>query len=94
MDEYQQQPFFSKLPSAYHTMLERCEAWAEGRYKGMNAKVFEGSALRPRRDLLMWGDDDVSDGPVGIGGSSNRGEGIGVNVVDKEPAAAAAAPVN
>lgn len=41
-------------------MMERCTAWAEGRYRGFAGRVFDGTALRPRRDLLMWGElDDI-----------------------------------
>lgn len=83
MDEYQQQPFFARLPAAYHTMLERCVAWAEGRYKGLNAEVFEGSSIRPRRDLLMWGDDDVIDSVVDIQDPSS-GNGLAKTVAATE----------
>lgn len=72
MDQYQQQPYYEKLPAAYHTMLERCVAWAEGRYRGMNAKAFAGPALGPRRDLLMWGDDDSSDTLVEVADFGNE----------------------
>lgn len=60
LQEYGQQPYFQKLPQAYHTLLERCVAWAEGRYHGLRGAAFEGSASRPRRDVLLWGDDDVA----------------------------------
>jgi hypothetical protein len=48
------QPFFAKLPLAYHTMMNSCKAWAHGQYSGMQGKVFDGTAVRPRRDLLLW----------------------------------------
>ncbi|KAF6254177.1 NUDIX hydrolase domain-like protein [Scenedesmus sp. NREL 46B-D3] len=62
VQEYTSQAYFQKLPAAYHTMMERCVAWAQGRYRGMTGRVFEGSASRPRQDLLLWG--DLDDGPA------------------------------
>jgi hypothetical protein len=53
-EDYAAQPFFSKLPEAYHTMLRSCTEWARGRYAGMQGRVFDGTASRPRRDLLLW----------------------------------------
>lgn len=48
------QPFFKNLPLAYHTMMSSCKAWAHGQYSGLQGKVFDGTAVRPRRDLLLW----------------------------------------
>lgn len=48
------QPFFTNLPLAYHTMMASCKAWAHGQYSGLQGKVFDGTAVRPRRDLLLW----------------------------------------
>jgi hypothetical protein len=83
IQEYTQQAYFQKLPAAYHTMLERCVAWAEGRYRGLTGRVFEGSASRPRRDLLLWG--DVDDGPA----AAANGDAAAVS--DEERAAAVVA---
>uniref|UniRef100_A0A383VIN7 Nudix hydrolase domain-containing protein n=1 Tax=Tetradesmus obliquus TaxID=3088 RepID=A0A383VIN7_TETOB len=75
VDQYTQQPYFQKLPAAYHTMMERCAAWAQGRYKGMAGRVFDGSASRPRKDLLLWG--EVDDGPAAAAAASLNGDGNG-----------------
>ncbi|GIL58173.1 hypothetical protein Vafri_13027 [Volvox africanus] len=55
--EYTQQEFFNGMP-LYSKMLERCLAWAEGRYKGFRAERLESSVVRKRSDLLLWGEDD------------------------------------
>ncbi|KAF8066283.1 NUDT2 [Scenedesmus sp. PABB004] len=76
LEEYAQQPYFSKLPEAYHTLLARCVAWADGRYRGLRGRVFDGSPGRPRRDLLMWGDvDDAAVGGGESGASAERAQG-------------------
>jgi len=64
-EEYMAQPFFANLPLAYHTMMSSCQAWAEGRYSGMQGKVFDGTVARPRRDLLLWSADATeAEGPA------------------------------
>eukprot|EP00877_Chromochloris_zofingiensis_P004212 jgi/Chrzof1/13792/Cz08g12180.t1 len=57
LQEYKQQ-FFMKDSPLYATMLDRCYAWAEGRYKGMKGHRLGSALSRPREDLLLWGDDD------------------------------------
>jgi hypothetical protein len=99
VQEYTSQAYFQKLPAAYHTMMERCTAWAEGRYRGMTGQVFDGSASRPRRDLLMWG--DVDDGPpaaataaAAIAAAAGKGvaeNGGGVGAAEERAAAAVGA---
>jgi hypothetical protein len=86
VQEYTSQAYFQKLPAAYHTMMERCTAWAEGRYKGMTGRVFDGSTSRPRRDLLMWG--DVDDGPAAAAAGKGVAEnGNGVAAAEQRAAA-------
>jgi hypothetical protein len=99
VQEYTSQAYFQKLPAAYHTMMERCTAWAEGRYRGMAGRVFEGSASRPRKDLLLWG--DVDDGPAaaaaaaaGNGSAAVKGGENGVGVAAAEEPAAAVVGAN
>ncbi|KAG2482882.1 hypothetical protein HYH03_018225 [Edaphochlamys debaryana] len=55
---YTDQAFFAGMP-LYQTLLERCQAWAEGRYSGMRAERLESSITRKRHDLLVWGVDDA-----------------------------------
>ncbi|GIL79367.1 hypothetical protein Vretifemale_8734 [Volvox reticuliferus] len=55
--EYTEQEFFSGMP-LYSKMLERCLAWAEGRYKGFRTARLESSVVTKRSDLLIWGEDD------------------------------------
>jgi hypothetical protein len=78
-DEYMAQPFFAKMPLPYHTLINASKAWAEGHYSGMQGRVFEGTAARPRRDLLLWsaaaeGLDGTSPSAVAVlAGSSGNG---------------------
>jgi hypothetical protein len=58
-EAYTAQPFFAKLPAAYHIMLDACRAWAQGRYAGLAGRAFDGTALRPRRDLLLWAQGEL-----------------------------------
>lgn len=53
-DEYMAQPFFAKMPLPYHTLINASKAWAQEEYSGMQARVFEGTPARPRKDLLLW----------------------------------------
>ncbi|KAG2431927.1 hypothetical protein HYH02_013146 [Chlamydomonas schloesseri] len=55
--EYTRQPFFAGMP-LYSKLLQRCAAWAEGRYTGLKAERLDSSVTRQRSDLLLWGEDD------------------------------------
>ncbi|PNH12312.1 Nudix hydrolase 2 [Tetrabaena socialis] len=56
VEEYMEQEFFSSMP-LYKLMLEKCQAWAEGRYQGMHAVRMDSNVTRKRTDLLVYGDD-------------------------------------
>ncbi|GLC40218.1 hypothetical protein PLESTB_000227300 [Pleodorina starrii] len=58
--EYTEQEFFRGMP-LYSKLLERCQAWAEGRYKGFRAERLESNVVKKRSDLLIWGEDDDCD---------------------------------
>jgi hypothetical protein len=46
----------------YETLLDRCVAWAEGRYKGWRADRLEAGLWgRQRVDVLLYGSDDGND---------------------------------
>ena len=55
--QYTEQEFFQPMP-LYKHLLQRCRAWAEGRYRGWRAERLESSIVRKRSDLLLWGEDD------------------------------------
>ncbi|KAG2445484.1 hypothetical protein HXX76_000100 [Chlamydomonas incerta] len=57
LHEYTSQPFFASMP-LYGKLLQRCAAWAEGRYTGLRAERLDSSVTRQRSDLLIWGEDD------------------------------------
>jgi hypothetical protein len=51
--EYCQQVF---LQQPLHAQIaECCAAYARGEYKGFAAARLQSSVVRPREDLLMWG---------------------------------------
>ncbi len=57
LPEYTEQEFFQPMP-LYRHLLQRCRAWAEGRYQGWRAERLESSIVRKRSDLLLWGEDE------------------------------------
>lgn len=59
LEEYLQQDLFAKSP-LLAKMMERCAAWADGRYRGMSLERLESSVTSRRIDLLVWGEDDVA----------------------------------
>uniref|UniRef100_A0A061R3E1 Nudix hydrolase 2-like n=1 Tax=Tetraselmis sp. GSL018 TaxID=582737 RepID=A0A061R3E1_9CHLO len=46
---------FMRSQTLYAKILDACEAWAEGRYHGLKAKVLEAGVWKPREDLLLVG---------------------------------------
>ncbi|PNW79813.1 hypothetical protein CHLRE_08g367800v5 [Chlamydomonas reinhardtii] len=59
LHEYTDQQFFAGMP-LYSKLLQRCAAWAAGRYSGLRAERLESNVTRSRSDLLLWGEDDVA----------------------------------
>ncbi|MEW5309409.1 MAG: hypothetical protein WDW38_001300 [Sanguina aurantia] len=57
--EYMDNPFMKGI-ALYDLMRERCFAYTQGRYRGLNAAKMEAGSSRQRIDLLMWGADDAS----------------------------------
>ena len=78
------QPFFAKLSLAYRTMMTSCQAWAEGQYSGLQGRVFDGTATRPRRDLLLWSaaaedglNEPTTAAAAAVAADGSRGNGNG-----------------
>lgn len=77
--EYRAQFFQSGVP-LYEKLLDRCMAWAEGRYSGWKgAKLQAGMWGRDRLDTLLWGEDgagsDRGGGAAQAGNSGGPGKG-------------------
>ncbi|GBF88517.1 nudix hydrolase [Raphidocelis subcapitata] len=86
LEEYVGQHFQRGVP-LYEEMLDRCVAWAEGRYSGWRgAKLQAGMWGRERMDTLLWGRDDGEAAEAGVGGP-----GAGARRSEAAATAAAAA---